>query len=306
MEQNQQEDLTLRYKAAAESFVEKIKCDINVVAVIIGGSLAYDQVWEKSDIDTTVVVRDQVLKNDSFCIVEDDITINVAITTRSGFKRYLESLGGGGFMHSYFAKASIVYSTDDSLYEYFDDFKKVGQDDLEENIFYLACELVYYNEKCLKWIKVKKDSLYAQYYLLKAAEVIARMEVCLSGEIPTREAIVKAAAINPELISIYYQNAMSHHYSRDEILAAIDRIDQYIEQHLDIIKQPLIRYMSDQEMKTVTMITKYFKTESHFIIGILDYLADKGVIAKVSQTIKITPKSRLAVEEIAYQYLNWK
>jgi predicted transcriptional regulator len=62
--------------------------------------------------------------------------------------------------------------------------------------------------------------------------------------------------------------------------------------------------MGDQEMKTVTMITKYFKTDSHFIIGILDYLADKGVIAKVSQTIKVTPKSKLAVEEIAYQYIN--
>lgn len=304
MDQEQKEDLTLRYRAAAESFVEKIKKDINVVAVIISGSLAYDQVWEKSDIDSTVIVRDQILKNDSFCIVEDDITINVTMTTRSGFKRFLESLGGGSFMHSYFAKGNIVYSTDDSLYEYYEEFKKIGKDDLEETIFLTACELVHCYDKCLKWIKVKEDPLYAQYYLLKAAEGIAKIEVCLSGEVPTREVILKASAINPELMSVYYKDAMSRHYSTTEILAAIDKLEQYIEQHLEIIKKPVLRYMADQEMKTVTMITKYFKTDSHFIIGILDYLADKGVIAKVSQTIRITPKSKLAVEEIAYQYIN--
>jgi hypothetical protein len=304
MDQKQKEELTLRYRAAVDSFIEKIKKDINVVAVIIGGSLAYDQVWEKSDIDTTIIVRDQVLKNDSFCIVEDDITLNVNVTTRSGFKRFLESLGGGSFMHSYFAKGTIAYSTDDSLYEYFEDFKKIGKDDLEETIFKTACELVHCYDKCLKWIHVKEDPLYAQYYLLKAAEAIARIEVCLSGEIPTREAIVKASTINPDLMAVYYKDAMSRHYSNPEIIAAIDKMEQYIAKHLDVIKQPIIRYMGDQEMKTVTMITKYFKTDSHFIIGILDYLADKGVIAKVSQTIKVTPKSKLAVEEIAYQYIN--
>ena len=61
--------------------------------------------------------------------------------------------------------------------------------------------------------------------------------------------------------------------------------------------------MSDQEMMTLTMITKYFQSEGHFIIGIFDYLAEQGVIAKVSQTIRITPKSKRSVEEIAYQYI---
>lgn len=303
MKNNQQTELTNRYQAAAESFVDKIKKDPNVIAVILMGSLAYDQVWEKSDIDMSVVVRDQVLKNDAYCIVEDDITINVAIIARSNFKRLLESQSGGSFGHSYYSKGKIIHSTDDSLYEYFEDYKKIGNDDIALTVFYCACELNYYHEKSLKWLKVKEDTLYAQYYLLKAAEVIARMEVCMNGEIPTREAIRKAYEINPDLISRYYNDAMSHHYSTVEMIYAINEIDHYMEQHLDIIKKPLIEYMSDQEMKTVTMITKYFNTEGHFIAGLLDYLAEKGVIAKVSQTIRITPKSKLAVEEIAYQYI---
>lgn len=295
--------MSRRYQEAADSFVNKVKDDPNVIAIILCGSLAYDQVWEKSDIDTTVVVRDQILKNDSYCILEDDITINVGLVTRSEFKRMLERQNGGSFLHSYYSRGKIVFSTDDSLYEYFEDYRQMGRDDIALSVFFMACELVHCYDKALKWIKVKNDALYSQYYLLKAAEVIARMEVCLSGESPSREAIIKAYQLNPDMITPYYQAAMSHHYSLVEILNAIAGIERYLERHLEVIQAPVLEYMADGEMKTVTMITKYFRSESHFIIGILDYLADKDVILKVSQTIRITPKSKRAVEEVAYQYI---
>lgn len=303
MEKNLQAEMTKRYQAAADSFVDRVKSDPNVVAVIICGSLAYDQVWEKSDIDMTLVVRDIMLENQSYCIVEDDITINVFLVVRSNFKRYLDGIHGGSIMHSYLSRGKMIYSVDNSLNEFFEDFKKVGKDDIAMTTFLIACDLVHYYDKCLKWLTVKKDNLYAQFYLLKAADEIARMEVVLHGESPSREAILKAYTINPNLITPYYQEAMSHHYSSVEILNAIHGIDYYLEQHLVTISKPVLEYMSDQEIKTVTMITKYFRTESHFIVGIFDYLADKGIIYKVSQTIRITPKSKPAVEEIAYQYI---
>ncbi len=305
MKENLQKELTKRYQEAADSFVAKMKKDSNTIAVIICGSLSYDQVWEKSDIDMTLVVRDQALKNDSFCIIEDDITINCYVVARSGFKRFLEGLSGGSFLHSFYAKGTMVYSTDDSLYEYYEEYKSMGMDDMALTVLFLACELIYYHEKSLKWIKVKKDPLYAQYFILKAAEMISRIELCVSNEIPTREAIVRATSVNPTLMSMYYDNAMSHHYSQEEIYEAIDKMDEYLEKHIDVFKKPILDYMADGEVRTVTMITKFFKSDNHFIIGILDYLADKGIIAKVSQPIRITPKSKLAVEEIAYQYINF-
>ncbi len=302
MERMEQELIKHRYLEATQSFIDKVKEDSNVIAVIVAGSLAYYQVWEKSDIDMTLIVRDQVLKNESYCIVEDDITINVHLIVRSGFKRYLDSLPGGSFGHSYFSRGQIMYCTDDSLIEYFEDFKHMGSDDQALTVFIIACELVHQCDKCRKWLTVKKDPLYAQFYLLKAADNIARMEVCLHGEAPSREAILKAFTLNPDMITPYYQGAMSHHYSVEEIEAAIVKLEGYLEHHLDIIKRPVVEYMADGEMKTVTMITKYFHTDSHFITGIFDFLCEMGVIAKVSQTIRITPKSRKAVEELAYQY----
>ena len=44
-----QAEIKERYLAAVDSFVDKVRDDPNVIAVIVCGSLAYDVVWEKSD-----------------------------------------------------------------------------------------------------------------------------------------------------------------------------------------------------------------------------------------------------------------
>jgi hypothetical protein len=303
MENMLQAELKGRFTEAVDSFISKIKDDPNVIAVVVCGSLAYDLVWEKSDIDMTVIVRDQVLKNDSYCIVEDGITINVYLMVRSALKRTFERMLGGSRGQSYFSKGKIVYTTDESLYEYFEDMKKLGSDDIALSFFAGACELVGIYEKCQKWLKVRKDPLYAQYFLLYAAEIIANMELCLKGEPASRESIQKALKINPEAVTPFYTNAMSHHLSEEEVQQAIEKIDNYLMEHLDILKKPVIEFMSDQEIKTVTLISKHFHMEDDLIVHIFEYLAEKGVIEKVSQTIRITPKSKLAVEELAYLYI---
>lgn len=298
-----QAELKQRYNTAVESFVSKVKGDPNVIAVIVCGSVAYDLLWEKSDIDMTMVVRDQMLRNTCYCIIEDGITINVDLLVRSDFKRALERNIGGLFSQSYFSKGKIVYSTDDSLYEYFEELKRIGSDDIALSAFYIACNLIGIYDKCQKWLIARRDPLYAQYYLLKAAEVMANMELCLNGIPSSREAIQKALAINPEAINPFYKDAMSHLLTEEEILRGIESIDKYLEQHLDILKKPVIEFMADEQIKTSTLISKHFHMESHFIIGIFEYLAEKGVIEKVSQTIRITPKSKLAVEELGFLYI---
>lgn len=303
MDEKMQDELKKRFMAATESFVDKVREDPNVIAIIVSGSLAYDLVWEKSDIDMTVIVRDQPLKNNGYCIIEDGITINVYLMERSTFKRGMERNIGGSISQSYFSKGKIIYTTDDSLYEYFDDIKKIGSDDVSLTLMYTACELVGLYDKCMKWLTVRKDLLYAQYYLLKAAENIAHMEICLNRETVGRDSIQKAMKLNPDILHPIYTDAMSHHMSEEEIRQGIDLIDRYLVKHMDVFKKPVLEFMSDQEIKTMTLITKHFHVEGHFIIEIFDYLAEKGVIEKVSQTIRITPKSKLAVEEIGYLYI---
>ena len=299
-----QAQLKERYLAAVDSFVEKVKIDPNVIAVIVSGSLAYDVLWEKSDIDMSVVVRDQVLKNTSYSIIENGIIINVHLSTRSEFRRGLEGSIGGSFFQSYMAKGMVVYSTDDSLIEFFEDIKVVGRDDMALSALLIAAELLGTLEKVEKWLTARKDPLYAQYYLLKSAESVARMELCIAGQPIGRDAIQKALALNPDAITPFYQDAMSRLFSEEEIWQGIKRLDSYLEQHLPTITKPVLSFMADQEIKTGTLIGKHFRTDPHFIVHVFDYLVEKGVIERVSQTIRITPKGKQVHEELGYLYIS--
>ncbi len=303
MSERTQAELRKRYLAAVDRFVEKVKPDPNVIAVIVSGSLAYDVLWEKSDIDMYVVVRDQQLKNTSYAIIDDGIVINVSLTIRSSFKRDMEGIIGGSFFQSYLAKGNMVYSTDDSLVEAFEDMKLVGKDDIARSAFLITGKLLGEVEKAEKWLTARQDPLYAQYYLLKAAESVAAMELCLAGQPIGRDAIQKALTLNPDAITPFYHEAMSRHLSEEEIKQGIDTLYAYIEQHLDIIQRPVIAFMEDEEIKTSTLIAKHFGTESHFLIHVFEHLADLGVIERVSQTIRITPKGRQNHEELGYLYI---
>jgi hypothetical protein len=52
------ETIQRRYERAVESLVEKLERDTQVVAAILLGSLSYDVVWEKSDIDILLVTEE--------------------------------------------------------------------------------------------------------------------------------------------------------------------------------------------------------------------------------------------------------
>ena len=48
-----------RFQEALELFTAKVKQDSYIIAAILGGSMSYDQVWEKSDLDILLVGRSE-------------------------------------------------------------------------------------------------------------------------------------------------------------------------------------------------------------------------------------------------------
>jgi len=292
--------LQRRYEAAVDSFVDKIRDDPNVIAVLIYGSVALGTVWEKSDVDVCVVVRDQKLVNTDYGIYEDNITFGLEICKRSDLKRSVEKSIGGSFGHSINATSKIVFTRDDSLYDYFEEIKLVGRADMEMAVFEAVNELIGYMDKIVKWLVVKNDVTYARFYAIKAAEVIARIEIVARCQVPTREAVLQAAALNPGLMRTFYDEPLSRPMTEEEIRALLQKMDDYIDTRMDAVKNVIDAYFGDGEIKTGTMIANYFHTNMHYMHSILDYLSERGYLDKISQTIRITPKSKLAVEEVAF------
>lgn len=303
MNEIEQTALKIRYQNAIDQFIDKISDDVNIIAIILGGSVAYDVIWEKSDVDLTIVVRDQQLKHDSLSVDEDGITFNMYIVTRSSFRRFIEHETGGSFLQSYLANGKIIYSTEDSFYEFFEDIKQIGEDDRAISALHLASQLISTMHKVEKWINARKDLLYAQYFYLKLAETIANMELCIRGIPSSRSAIQKAIDLNPEIMKVFYVEPLTHQLTEEELTNGLKLLDKYIEDKMSLFQKPVLEYLYDQQIKTVSMIAKRFGVDSHLIVDVLEYMSERGIIEKVTQIIKLTPKSRLSVEEIGYLYI---
>lgn len=48
-----------RYQAALDALVARLKQDRYVLAAVLYGSLARGEAWERSDIDLTIILRDE-------------------------------------------------------------------------------------------------------------------------------------------------------------------------------------------------------------------------------------------------------
>ena len=292
-----------RFEAALSAFVDKIKNDPKIVAVIVAGSFANDTVWEKSDMDTYVLVRDAKLTTRNFCIEEDGLIINVNLQTDFDFKRSMEKSLGGGIMNSMFRDSKIVFTRDESLRDFMDDMKKMGKDDVALTFMQDATYLIYFMEKIEKWLTVKEDPLYARLWVLQSASVYANMRLLLDGKPISREAVLKVTEYAPELIEPVYQKPLKGDMSSEEIRDVLKFYRSFLEENLGLLKKPVEDYMQGGEVRTVTTLTKHFRMDSHAIYHIFDFLDEMGVVARVTETVRITPKSARAVEEVAFMYM---
>ena len=295
-----EKEVTERYFNAVNDFIETAKKDVNVIAVVVMGSLANDVVWEKSDIDATVVVRDQKITVPEFCLDADGIVLNMHVQERSSFVRMLE---GGGFVDSFLSKAKVMYTTDDSITKMVEQNQLIGERDAQKSAMFSACDAVCFIEKAEKWLYVKKDYTYCRYYIIKLAEALANLEIWKAQEAPGREVLQRAQVLNPKLIERFYYYPMRMELSEKELEELIKEADDYLMQNIDYIIAPVLDFLDDGEIKTLTMFYRQFHAGGHFLVHLLEYFASKGLIEKVSEIIRITPKSRPSFEEIAFMSL---
>ncbi|SHF11174.1 hypothetical protein SAMN02746089_01311 [Caldanaerobius fijiensis DSM 17918] len=297
-----QEQVTERYQAALAAFVNKVKQDPNVIAVILLGGLAYDKVWDKSDIDLVVMVRDQKQGTKNYCIDEDNIVLNVIVIPRTDFWELMGKVRGGQFFHSLHARSKVVYTIDDSVAEYLADIQHLGADDIELAFFEKAGELIGNMEKIEKWLVVKNNPMYAQFYVLRCSTILADMRLLLEKEPPNRESVLRVMELDRDFIAPFYERPMTGKMTKEEIYKTLEAMRQFLRNNVELISRPAIRFMEDGEIKTVTMLSNHFGIDFHTIYHVFEFLTEMGIMEKVTESIRITPKGKKLVEEVAFIY----
>ncbi|WP_127530418.1 nucleotidyltransferase domain-containing protein [Paenibacillus kobensis] len=198
------EQLQQKYRDVMEAFVERVKQDIHILAVFIAGSLSYDEVWEKSDIDVFLVSDDEKRAYAPFHLVEQGIVFSANLMSRTEFKKSFERVIQSSGTHSILYKSKLVYCKDEAVRDIYERMRQVGDRDRDIQLLMLASYAIVLLEKAEKWIVVKHDVTYSFLYMMKIIEQLAQIEVVLNQEIPTREAIQQALRLRPDFFGAMY------------------------------------------------------------------------------------------------------
>jgi len=301
MEKTEQAQVREQYEKALSSFSKKLKADPNVTAIIVYGSMARNDVWEKSDIDVYVLVREVKLSQTNFCIEEEGIFFNVEVYKEFDYCRHLERDKGNPWFFSIHAAVRIVYCVNESLIEFLNEAAKMGSGDRALTFFNNAAWLIGDMEKIEQWLW-KGNSLYAQRMILLAAHSYANMLLILENKPPHRDAVIRVMEYAPELIEPVYVKPMRGEMTNVQIEKALALFKKFLKNNIDLLKQPVIDFMSDGKIRTVTVLVKHFNCDSHAIYHIFEFLAENDVVCRTGEPLSLTPKSRKTVEEAAYVY----
>ena len=302
----QRDAIQQQFTTALGALVERLKEDRSLIAAILCGSLSHDVVWEKSDIDLVIVTIDEKTTGPKhLALNQDRVNIHAFLMTRTDLRRSIEGSVRQSFSHSLLASGRLLYTHDPSVADLFATLSAIGARDRQVQLLGAATGMLPALYKAHKWLTTRGDLEYTALWILYAATALARVEVIGAGQLAGREVIPQAQALNPELFDMVYTRLLNESKTRPRVQAALDAIDAYLVRHTAAIFAPIVTHLREVgEVRSSTEIEDHFTR--HFgieqVITACEYLADRGLIGKASTAVRVTRRSTIDVQELAFFY----
>ena len=121
-----------------------------------------------------------------------------------------------------------------------------------------------------------------------------------------REVIPQAMKLDPAFFATIYTDLLNKKKTRQSMQAALYAIDAYVAGRTGRLFGLVIDYLREAgEARSASEIESHFTR--HFDVSgatvACEYLADEGLIGKASTPLRLTKKSSLDVEELAFFHL---
>ena len=296
-----------RFSAALDGLMHQVKDDRSILAAILCGSLSHDTVWEHSDIDLVLVtVDDRKIEAADVALYADGVAVHANLMPRAAFRRAIEGSIRNSFLHALIAKGRLLYSHDPTIADLMAGLTELGDKDTELQLLHAATSALPSIDKAHKWFVTRGDLDYTALWILYAATPIARIEIVGRHLIADREVIPQAAALNPALFATIYHDLLNGRKTPERVQAALDAVDAYIADRAPSLFALVLDYLAEAgDARTAGEVDAYF-TRNHGIARTsiaCEYLADRGLIGKVSAPVHLTKKSNVQVQELAFVHL---
>jgi predicted nucleotidyltransferase len=301
------DDLKQRYQAAFDSFLAKVQADDSVIAVYLFGSLARGDLWEKSDLDVFVVVKDERIAARTYALVEHGITFHCDVYSRSQFRRIHERHLRGSVAHQVFTSGKLVFTRDDSLHEFYRDLGYTGERDRELLALHYGIWATCNLHDVQKAMYAHQDAEYTFVWLLELVKQLACVETALSGQSLQREVIHQALACNPQAFTPLFYGLIDGKKDLPALLQVLEQADAYLEERAGSVFSPILSYLREAgEVRGASDLSRHFAERLRLDGGeyplfvACEWLVEKGWLQKVCAPVKLTTKGRVFVDEPAY------
>jgi hypothetical protein len=293
-----------RFTAALDALVEQIREDRAILAAILCGSLSHDMVWARSDIDLVLItVDDRKIEADSLSLYADGVNVHAMLFPRGSFRQAVEGAIRNSFMHSFLAKGRLLYTHDETIRAMFESLEEMGERDRGIALFGAATGALTTLYKAHKFLRTRGDLNYTTLWILHTASSLATVEVISAGLLADREVLPQAIKLNPTLFATVYVDLLNEKKTAKTVQFALDTIDTYIAKRARTLFAPLLAHLRDVgEARSCTEIDSHFKKTYGIdhASAACEYLADQGIIGKASIAARLTKRSHVDVQELAF------
>jgi hypothetical protein len=297
-----------KFNAALETLVDQVKGDRSILAAILCGSLSHDTVWVKSDIDLVfVTIDDKRVEHSDLPLYADGVNVHAILVPRTEFRRIVEGAARNSFMHSLLAKGRLLYTHDATIADLCGGLQAIGARDTQVQLLRAATHALPPIDKAHKWFVTRGDLDYTALWILYAATPLAQVEVIGRRLLADREVIPQATSLNPAFFTTIYTDLLNTPKTPKTVQAALNAVDGYVADRAATVFAPIIDHLRDVgEARSCREIEDYFK--KHFdVSGVTtacEYLADQGIIGKASTPVRLTKRSNVEVQELAFFHLS--
>jgi predicted nucleotidyltransferase len=296
-----------KFTEALDALIEQVKEDRSILAAILCGSLSHDAVWAKSDIDLVLVtIDDKKAPQSGLSLYADGVNVHAFLMPRAEFRKTVEGSIHNSFMHSFLAKGRLLYTHDQTIADLCERLQEIGERDLQVQLLRAATAALPPIYKAHKFLVTRGDLDYAALWILYAATPLARIEVIGARLLADREVIPQAMKLNPAFFKTIYSDLLNSKKTRKGVQTALDVIDRYVAERAATLFAPVIDHLREVgEARSCSEIEDHFKRnfDVEGVTTACEYLADQGLIGKASTPVRLTKKSNVEAQELAFFYL---
>ncbi|GCD11388.1 nucleotidyltransferase domain-containing protein [Clostridium tagluense] len=292
----------LQYQKAFNSVVDRIKIDESVLSVMVFGSMVTGDLWEESDIDLFVIVKENFEKIRDIHTEEKDVPVHIKLMGKEKFIQIYSDNLKGGYIHRIFSSSRLVFSKDMDITVRFDGGRFFPDIDRERWGMFFLGKLLKDMGVCKKYLW--SNGIYTSYTTaIRCIEKYSRLFVNSSGYMISKDVLAMAMNLNED----FKQCVDKLFFEKTNLAETIQETMTFLEESINSsIKSNcnlLLNYMREQDKflsAEEIMAEDLFVDFDIDMEELLNKLWERDIIKKESRDFKIEKDKTLFKQNVYF------